>query len=545
VGLGYFYLWFGRGVLQGWNSRPMPSEFAAADPAALQHLAVVILAMVVLGQWVFMGSRAALQFSEVELAFLLPAPISRRQLIRYKLIRSQLGTLVSAGFLTLLTGRFGSDGRVIFHVLGWWLVLTLLNLHAMGVSFTLQRLTERGLSSWIRRSGAVLVALVLIGTLVAWVRTVPPPPAMAGETASIPARWAAWVEMAVGSGPGTWILLPFRWAVQPWFAQSATQFLVALGPAALLLVALVAWVERGDVAFEEASLALAEKRAAQLARVQTGHPPDSRRTGTAATAPFPLVPTGPPVVALIWKNLIAARITPRKLAVQGSLCAGVALMAQRSPIPEEVLALLWALSLMACLALILVGGSQCSATLRRDLGILDVLRGYPVPGWQLVLGELAGPAIPLLFWQGVSLVVAVILLPEDIAIGHWTAGGLALAAWGIAAPLNGVNALVPAAAALLFPAWSRLGRDVHQPGFEAIGQRILFGFAQVLALAAALAPAVLVGAGAFVVVQWVLGPGTAVLGAAIVASAILTVEAALGIRILGGLFDRYDASLEA
>ena len=50
-------------------------------------------------------------------------------------------------------------------------------------------------------------------------------------------------------------------------------------------------------------------------------------------------------------------------------------------------------------ALALLGGTHTSSGLRRDLGMLEVMKGYPLPGWQIVLGELLGPALVILGLQ--------------------------------------------------------------------------------------------------------------------------------------------------
>ena len=48
------------------------------------------LFVIVLLAWIIPHERAALTFTEAEVAFLFPAPVSRRTLIHFKLLRSQL-----------------------------------------------------------------------------------------------------------------------------------------------------------------------------------------------------------------------------------------------------------------------------------------------------------------------------------------------------------------------------------------------------------------------------------------------------------------------
>ncbi len=547
VGLGYLYFWFGRALFGTWGTRgrSMPLDDGVAP--VIEGVAALVLLVIVAGQWIFTGSRAAMQFTETELAFLYPAPLSRRMLVRYKLLRGQLGTLLSATFLTLFTGRFATDGRVVYHILSWWLVLTLLSLHSLGASFTVQRLTERGLSSWTRRGLALGVVALVAASVFLWIRALPGLPEWQGDPRAMAGSFGDWVELALTTGPGPWVLLPFRWAVQPWFATNGLEFLQALVPVLLLFGLLFWWVERCDVAFEEASLQLSEKRAQLVAQVRAG-----KRTGLEAPRslqrpPFALAPVGLPAIGLMWKNLIAARATPRKLAwiTGGVVLAG--LFIQFGPLPRKVQFIICGLTALSFLVWALIGGAMTSAALRRDLGMLDVLRGYPLPGWQLVLGELLGPAVVILSTQALCLLTVLLTLPPLGADqpNSWPEVLVAaLAALFVVAPLNLVNALVPSAATLLFPAWATPGRDIQQPGFEALGQRLVFGIAQILVTLVALAPAVVLAGGGFLLVRAVAGVLPALLVAGGLASVVLAVEATIGIWILGRLFDQYDASAE-
>lgn len=455
VGLGYLYFWFGRALFGHWGTRGRSLSLDDDVAPVIQGVAALVLLVIVAGQWIFTGKRAALQFTETELAFLYPAPLSRRMLVRYKLLRGQLGTLLSAAFLTLLTGRFAADGRVVYHILSWWLVLTLLSLHGLGASFTVQRLTERGLSSWARRGLALGIVTSLAAVVFLWVRALPRLPEWQDDPRALAGSFGDWMELALTTGPGPWLLLPFRWVVQPWFATHGLEFLQALGPVLILFGLLFWWVERCDVAFEEASLQLSEKRAQLVAQVRAG-----KRTGLEAprslqAPPFVLTPVGFPAMGLMWKNLIASRATPRKLAWITAAVVLVSLFVQFGPIPRKVQFTICAMAVPSFLVWALIGGAMTSAALRRDLGMLDVLRGYPLPGWQLVLGELLGPAVVVFCLQAFCLLVILLTLPP-LGAGQPHTGlevlVAAVAALVVVAPLNLVNAVVPSAATLLFPA---------------------------------------------------------------------------------------------
>ncbi|MBN9693161.1 MAG: hypothetical protein J0M24_23205 [Verrucomicrobia bacterium] len=548
VGFSYLYFWFGRAVFGNWRSSGSMPAWDAERWDLIQSVAAMVLGGLAVGQWIFTGPRAALQFSETELAFLLPAPLSRKLLIRYKLIRGQLGTLLSALLLTLFTGRFAVDGKIVFHVLGWWIAFTLLNLHGLGSSFTVQRLTERGLSSWLRRTVGLSVVALLAGAIFLWLRALPSLPAWRDDPRALATDWSQWAELALTTGPGPWLLAPFRWAVAPWFAQSTGEFLIALGPALLMILLLYWWVERNDVAFEEASLQLSEKQAALVSQAREGKRKGVEIPKSVIPAAFVLKPTGPPAVALMWKNLIAARATRGRLAWFAGGAFTVALIVRWSPLPEPLRFSVPIISFMIFVIFALLGGTQTSSALRRDLGMLDVLRGYPLPGRDLVLGELLGPAAVTWILQAVFLITSLLSFPpaepEFSRQNTWLILSAAVSALIVVAPLNLVNALIPSTATLLFPAWAKPGRDIQQPGFEAMGQRIVFGLAQLAVMVVALAPAAAVGAGVVFGIRYLLNLEVALLVGSVFTAAVLAVEAWFGMQLLGRLFDRYDASSE-
>ena len=150
VGGFYFYFYFFRYLFHGIGGR-QPVNLAVSPEHRLlfESLGALVLFVIVLLAWFIPHERAALTFTEAEVAFLFPAPITRRTLIHFKLLRSQLGIFFSSLFLTLISRRFG--GNVWIHALGWWLILSTLNLHFLGCSFARTMLLDHGVSNRLRR----------------------------------------------------------------------------------------------------------------------------------------------------------------------------------------------------------------------------------------------------------------------------------------------------------------------------------------------------------------------------------------------------------
>jgi hypothetical protein len=106
-----------------------------------------------------------------------------------------------------------------------------------------------------------------------------------------------------------------------------------------------------------------------------------------------------------------------------------------------------------------------------------------------------------------------------------------------------ISFLIPNAAVLLFPAWFQSGQDATQ-GLEATGQRLIFALGQFLVFLVALVPAALAFAIVFFVVKMALPWPLAVPLGAVPACLVLAAEAAVGIGMLGKVFEKFDLSAE-
>jgi hypothetical protein len=138
VGGIYFYFYFLRFLFYGVkpSTAVVPGVPTAEALQTFELVGALVLAAIVVSAWVFPRDRAALAFTEAEVAFLFPAPIGRRTLIHVKLLRSQFGILFTTLLMTLFTSRIGQGSSAWIHLTGWWLILSLLNLHFLAASFT-------------------------------------------------------------------------------------------------------------------------------------------------------------------------------------------------------------------------------------------------------------------------------------------------------------------------------------------------------------------------------------------------------------------------
>ena len=543
VGGLYFYWYFFRYLIHGYGAAPsgaVPPYFSGDLQGLMPSLAALGLFIILLFAWLIPHERAALTFTEAEVAFLFPAPVSRRTLVHFKLLRSQVRILASAFFLTLLSRRFG--GQIWTHAFGWWLVLSTLNLHLLGSSFARTLLLDHGVSHRLRRSLVLLVTLGLGGGVYLWAKSTLPPLATA-DTGDFQAL-LKYGQALLTAGPAWYLLYPFRLLLQPFFATDTAAFFTALGPALGLFSLHYFWVIFSDVAFEEASLVASQKLAVRIAAVRAGNWQAARKPSKPARAWFVLAPTGPAVTALVWKNLLVLRqvLSPRLWILL--LVIGMVLLGGLGHSGHKSLPLVAVLGVAIVLGYTLLLGPQLlRLDFRRDLPQADILKTFPLPGWQLALGEILAPVIVLAGFQwlliafglGLSLLLPVKFKALAVLIGLGTLFILPV--------LDFLLLLIPNAAVLLFPSWIQAGKDSPR-GIEATGQRLIMAIGQLLALLIALVPPALVFSAFFYPLKWALGLFAAATLGVLAALLALALEAGFGVLLLGKLFERFDVTEE-
>ena len=541
----YFYFYFFRYLFQGYARGGRPTVIPAVAPEhllLLESLAALALFVIVLLAWLIPHERAALTFTEAEVAFLFPAPVTRRSLIHFKLVRSQLRILFSALLLTLFSRRFG--GNAWIHALGWWLILSTLNLHFLGSSFTRTLLLDRGVSNRLRRLLVFALAASLAAFVWLWAKKTLPVMSSA-DTASFDSI-LNYAQQVLTTGPAWYLLYPFHLLARPFFAPNAAAFIIALAPALLLFLLHYLWVDCSHVAFEEASVEASQKLATRLAAARAGNWQGAKKNQKARRAWFPLAATGPAATALLWKNLIgvgqifSARLWIFVVVVGVALVAGFGGSAQARNF-STVAAVIIAIALGYSL---LLGPQLLRLDFRHDLPLADILKTFPLRGWQIALGEILAPVAVLAGFQWLLLILGfglVLILPgkhEALALAIGIAAACLLPA------LDFLLLLIPNAAVLLFPSWIQAGKDSPR-GIEATGQRLIFAVGQLLVLLVALVPAALAFAAVYFPLKLAFGPVVPVPFAALAAALILAVEAGLGVLLLGRLFERFDVTEES
>src|SRR5207237_5169417 len=135
VGLAYFWMMFGRRRPSGWSNDTR---------SLIELIGAAILFLICAAAWIPGGrKRPALHFSQSDVQFLFTAPFTRKELIRYKLLRSQSGVLIGSAFMTLIFRPSSLANNWMFYA-GIALTMTILNLHFTGISLSRESLGSHG-----------------------------------------------------------------------------------------------------------------------------------------------------------------------------------------------------------------------------------------------------------------------------------------------------------------------------------------------------------------------------------------------------------------
>jgi len=249
VGALYFYfVFFRRAHAPRYGGPGSPADALPADLLpTIVTVAALVLLLVLAINWCF-PRQATLAFSESEIAFLFPAPVSRRMLVHYRILGAQLGIFFTAFIFTVVFGRGASGGHATFHFVGWWLVLALVNLHITGTSFVWSRLLNKSLTSARRRTLILCAVAIAVLALVGWVAASLRLPTRADVVDAT--TIAKYLSEVFHAGPMPWLLALPKRVVAPYFATGLTEFALALIPALLLLAAHYVWVVHTEVSFE-------------------------------------------------------------------------------------------------------------------------------------------------------------------------------------------------------------------------------------------------------------------------------------------------------
>lgn len=526
---GAAYFWFF--IFRPMSGRPGPGgqgvDLTAAGSGPFEVIAALVMTFFLVLIWLTHGDEPGLTFSEAEVAFLFPAPLARRELIHYKLVDGLIMSFLGAVFFLLITGGWNAGFFAAGRRLGaWWALNANLTLHHTVAALAIGRLARLGLRMTLRR-GLILTGVVAGIAILVFV-------ARSDHAASL-----------------DWLLWPARLAIRPFFAPDPGAYVLALAPAIGLVALQYFTIFRMELPFEEASIALAQKRGETIARMRAGRLVSIAGRGGARKAPFRLGDRLPVEAAFLWKNLMAAPSYCNRKVFLGAavvIYAGLTWLKSRPGEESLLIAFIIAVIALALLVYMLLFGPQVARNdLRGDLVNADMLKAYPVPGWRMLLGSLLAPTVNMTAVAWLFLFAAVLGFVPPPATAPWLTPqlrlttGVALAV--ITPALCAVQLLVPNAAALLFPAWAQTSRNLSG-GMDVLGQRLILFGGQMLCLVVALLPTVLLAGATIFLTEWLVGLPAAIALAVPPVLGVFALQLWLGVWLLGPRFEKLDISAE-
>jgi ABC-2 type transport system permease protein len=532
--LGTAYLWF---IVIG--QRPGSSAATAPDPRIVVLVGSLALLGAVAWGWVFGVERRVLAFTPAEVTFLFSGPVSRRDLIQFKLLRSQLLILFNAMLWTLILSgeQFGVSSWL--RMISIWVMLTTLSFHRLAASFVRTSLSEHGRLGLRHR----VVSLSVLGAVVValgWSLLDAVPELAASRDHDVQAFLSALADAAQRPVPSA-LMYPFRAMMHPLAAHTLGEWLASIGPALLLLGLHYIWVVRADTAFEEAAAEVSLRRARALTSGGAAGSGTPRSPARVRPPIIRLSATGWPAGALLWKNLVAVTRTRRVRNAALILGSAGAIVCILSFDPDGTLAEIagWLAVFWAGL-MIITGPQYIRNDLRGDLLKLDLLRSYPLRGWSVVLAEASASTLMLTAVQLALLGIGYLafLGNQSMVPDLEERTALLFGSMVLLPAINLLGMLIQNGAALLYPAWVRLGSG-RSAGVEALGQNLLMIVAFMALLSLTLVLPVAVGGGAFLLLRpgleaWGLVPGI------VLALGVIGFEAALMVDWLGRIFERMD-----
>jgi ABC-2 type transport system permease protein len=529
----YFYFMF---VVRARAARPgrVMNSFAIVPLPADAGVAFATVAFLVSAalSWLVPANGRLLEFSQPEVQFLFPAPLGRRDLIVYRLIRSQLGLLFASLVPAMIFALPRASAAIAFRgALTIWVVMVASRIYFSAVALARSQL--RSPDPRLRRIARLplVVVLAVIAAVGNGVWRAFSTTGAGGGRATGDALEA--LQHSINSGSLSVMLLPLKVLVQPLFAPDWASYFTSLAGGVVVGVAMMAWLLASDAAFQDAAVDLAEQ--------QQSRPQQARARYRARKTDWTLGPTGRPETAFVWKTTMQIlRVVDRRVIIRVvAIVFALALLIVTANRTRGAATTVGMFAVIAAGYTTLMAPQILRLDLRQDFQHLELMKTWPVRAGAIIRGEMAGPAFCLS-----AIAWGLIGLAFMLSAATFTEAG---AAWRVSAAAAGLlvsPALIFAqyalhnSIALIFPAWVPLGAG-RPRGFDAMGQRILMLGGTWLGLALMALPGAIAGGILWIAFYRVLGPPVIVAGAVCVAGTI-ALEILAMTEALAPAYDRLD-----
>ena len=519
----YFYSF----LFRAGGTRAMATRAPAMRDFMVMIITILALA-IILGAWALASEEVGLVFSEAEIQFFFAGPVTRRQLLAYKIARSQVQGIVSAVIFSFFVFR-GS------HIVGMWVAFVALDVYTTFVSFARARLKQAGVG-WLWRLAAVASVVITIGFVAnRQIRRESDTIVAAIHSSSRGAIGRVLTTIAQEPPLGTILFVPRIVALTVYSSAPLQPALILLAAAVVLFF----MTSQIDIAFEDASIVTSQRVLARRAAMRASRFGRGGGTIRRIRPPFQLAESGRAEVALIWKNLIGTlRMSPMPMLMifmPLGLATGAAVFGRHAGVADGV----GLMGLMMTAVFVFVGPQAVRTDLRTEIARLDVIKTFPLSAEALLASELAAPLLTIALFELALLLVSVVVLQFGQSFPFFATPEFVVSALVFIIPISAMQLLIQNGAIILFPAWT-MGPDSVR-GFTAMGQRMLMLLGTVIILALALIPAAALFLPSLWIVHKTLGAAPAgILVATIPAAAVLVAEIFIAHKFLAAQFEEID-----
>ena len=513
AGLAWLLFWLAPVLLSSESAEVgLPRQFLETSSSLLPAFRVFssfVLALLLSIWWLMQWGSRPLTLQESELHLLMPAPLPKRQILQYAILKNQPRVLLGCFFMSLLIG-IGSRGFLL-GFLSYWLFLTNWDLHAKARSLWIARNQELPSErAWVRRVG--LVGGILLYWILFIFLSSKLMLAVLGA-ASSSATFLQAVQVVSDAISESWLsilLAPFVVFLGLHFTSSVVSsvFVSGLFVNLLLIVVQNEWVVRSATRFEEAALEKA-RRASELRDGSGQYRNTSLRR--RRDIPFSLRFVKSPETAVIWKNLLASTRIPLRRQVFIGLLALTALYIglMLLPMPEWVYGIFLVTGLVLFLFFPMFAGNGYRNDFRTDLTNLEMVRSWPITSWRLFVAETGAPALQIGLYSALGCAMTLVtqlaidslgvermvVLPESVMqatslprvlVLFWMMLGVFPLVLSTGLMCCAMHNLL----ALNFPGWVPLGRK-RQDAAANLGQNLLITIVIMLSMTLGLLPSAL------------------------------------------------------
>ncbi len=382
-------------------------------------------AIYLIATWLTASADRGLVMRPAEIHFIVAGPFSTRDMITLNLIRLAYRAAVSAIVLSLISLAYSRNLLAAF--IGLWLLITVSLLVGMVVSLSSRRAHGVGIQL-ARRGLTALVLSVLVMLIVQSMGRVRD----SGAEVTVPNIAAAAIQSPIGQI----VLPPVGWMFAPLTAKSLWPEVITMLPTRLLVVGVLVLLvyvlggEYREAATARTDLSVTRRQQALRSGLSSGG-------GWMRRITLPQFGRLAGIGPIAWMQMVhSIRILPRFLAFTVAIIAVVIVIPMM--VDQRQLqgwsGVLWMAGLNTYADFLLL--------LQLPVGFLGppaqrvVLKSLPIPAWAVVIGQLAGPLIPLAAIHGLVLGLFLYLLPWATLDVIQTSLAMLPVAWVLTANIN-------------------------------------------------------------------------------------------------------------